>query len=125
MLKKLLAIAAFTGFAAASSVAAPADYKVEGTARVVGTSSELTVKVLNVPTGKYVKNAKVYHFSAHQMAKGPAFMELRHFVAPDGNDGYRIKLPLHIHDKQVEHFMIRVPGEGEAIHARIELPVVK
>lgn len=125
MSKKLLVIAVFAGLIAGSAVAAPADYKVEGAARVVGTSSELTVKLLNVPTGKYVKNAQVYHFSAHQMGKGPAFMQLRHSVAPDGNDGYKIKLPLHIHDKQVEHFMIRVPGEGEAIHARIELPVVK
>jgi hypothetical protein len=125
MFKTPLFAIAVTACLAAPAVAAPGDYKVEGTAKINGNATELMVKVLNVPTGKLVGNAKVWHFSSHQMAKGPSPMEMRHVAAPDGKDGYRLELPLHLHGQQFEHFMISVPGESEPIHARIQIPVAK
>lgn len=125
MLKNVIAATALAGLIAGTAIAAPSDYKIEGVATPKGSATELVVKVLQVPTGKYVSDAKVWHFSSHLMAKGPSPMEMRHHAAPDGKDGYKVELPLHMHDKQFEHFMVAVPGESEPIHARIQIPVAK
>jgi len=108
-----------------AALAAPGDYKVEGTATPKGAATELSVKVLNTKTGKYVDDAKVWHFGSHQMQKGPSPMELRHTAAPDGKGAYRVDLPMHSHGSQFEHFMVSVPGESEPIHARIPMSMAK
>jgi hypothetical protein len=125
MVKHLMAAATLSCLIASAALAAASDYKIEGTATPKGTSTELTLRVMNIKTGKHVTDAKVWHFSSHQMQKGPSPMELKHSAAPDGKDAYKVELPLHGHGQQFEHFMVSVPGEREPIHARIQLPLSK
>lgn len=125
MFKNLITAVALAALTMGTALAAPDDYKVEGVAIPKGTSTELVVKVLNTKTGKYVTDAKVWHFSSHQMQKGPSPMELRHSAKREGKDTYKVKLQMHGHGQQFEHFMVSVPGESEPIHARIQIPMSK
>ena len=125
MFKMLISATAISALVAGTALAAAGDYKLEGTATRKGSATELSVKVLNTKTGKYVDDAKVWHFSSHQMQKGPSPMELKHTAAPDGKGVYKVDLPMHGHGSQFEHFMVSVPGEAEPIHARIPMSMAK
>jgi len=119
MLKRVVAAVGLLGLVAGTALAAPADYKVEARGKPKGTGSDLIVKVMNVPTGKYVTDAKVWHFSTKQAQKGPAQTVVRQLPA-DGKGNYRLRIKLRAQTgDSFEHFMVSVPGEAEPIHARI------
>ena len=104
-------------------------YKVEGTATVEPNDTVLVVTVLDVATGKYVPDAEVWHVTTRSGAKGIALQPTTHLLMQDGRDGYKIILPWqeqwHANMYSSQHFMVKIPGESEVIHARIEAPVSK
>lgn len=121
MIGKTIIITAVAAMIGSAAGAAPADYKLEGDAKVVGTTTELTVRVLHVPTGKYVPNASVWHVDRHQGVKaGLPASETRHRFTPDGAGGYRITLPLHVRSDPTKDVYAAVPGEAERLYAAMK-----
>jgi len=119
MLKSLIAAGALLVALAGTAVAAPADYTIEARGKPKGTGSDLIVKVLNVPSGKYVPNAKVWYFTTTQGGKGGAQTTSK-LLPSDGKGAYRVRVKLRAQTgDQFEHFMVSVPGEAEPIHARV------
>lgn len=125
----LTMIALASGLAAACAAPQGGDikYKVEGAAVPKDRSMELVVKVQDVATGKYVADAQVWHVDVVPIGFniwGPKPSEARHAMAADGNEGYAIRLAERPSpNRRFEHFIIRVPGEDELVHATIAVPV--
>lgn len=125
MLKTIMIAAAIAAIGSAAT-AAPADYKLEGEAKVAGTTTELTIRVLHVPTGKYVPNADVWHVDRHQGIKaGSPPSAIRHRFVPDGAGAYRISLPLHVLTDPTKDVYATVPGEAENLYAAMRMPAIK
>ena len=67
--------------------------------------------------------AKVWHVEKHQSFKGPApYAETRLALLPDGQGGYRLRLPLHSHGNSLERVVASLPTEGAPIVASIAAP---
>ena len=126
MLNRILSLAAAASVIAASALAAPSDYRIEGTSTQTGSTTELNVRSFHVPSGTYVSDSRVWHVSTHQSFKAPSpVAETRRALIPDGRGNYRLNLPLHVHGNSLERVALAVRAEPAVIVADIATPASK